>query len=336
MQPEQHTTAVSLVSILGKVLDYYNIDKYAIAKQLGIDTNIAYKPDDRLSTTTIQKVWALAKKLSNDDSIGLTYAKLIQPSALNGLGLAWITSDTLKDSINRLIRFEKYLGTAASFTLKENANNYQIILHTNLAAPVDVSIDASVASLLQMCRITYSPDLKAERVCISHPTPRNTEKFNEFFGVTVEFDTPDALIQFSKTVFDHKLVTANPELARMNDQIVIEYLKQFDKNNISLQVRSLIINKLNDGTPSQDKIASQLNLSLRNLQRKLKSEDTSYKIILDNTRSELSKQYLRGSNRSIYEIGFLLGFSEPSNFTRAFKRWSGVSPHEYRHSSQIN
>jgi len=332
MQPQQHTTAVSIVSILGKVLDHYKMDKYAIAKQLGIDTHIAYQPDDRLSTVIIQKVWALTKKLTDDDSIGLTFAELIQPSALNGLGLAWITSDTLKDSINRLIRFQKSLISSASYTLKENGNNYQIILSTTLENPVDVSIDASVASLLQMCRITYSPDLKAERVCISHPTPRNKKKFNDFFGVIVEFDMPETMIQFSKSIFDQKLVTANPELARMNDQIVIEHLKRFDKNNISLQVRSLIINKLNDGTPSQNKIASQLNLSLRNLQRKLKSENTSYKMILDNTRSELSKQYLRGSNRSIFEVGFLLGFSDPSNFTRAFKRWHGISPLEYRHN----
>ncbi len=120
----------------------------------------------------------------------------------------------------------------------------------------------------------------------------------------------------------------------MSDQVVIDYLKQFDKKNITMQVRARIIEELNNGVPNQEKIASSLNMSLRNLQRKLKEEDTSFKKILDETRSELSRQYLRGSDRSIIEVGFLLGFSEPSNFARAFRRWTGVSPHEYRETIQ--
>ena len=336
MQSDQPTTVVSVISILVKVLDYYNLDKYSIAKQAGINTNIDYKPDDRISAAKIQKVWAIAKQKTNDDCLGLTYAKLVQPAALNGLGLAWITSDTLKDSFKRLIRYQKSISTAVTFTIKEDNESYQIILHTTLKNPVDVSIDAGIASLLQMCRITYGPELKAERVCISHPAPRCIEQFNEYFAVNVEFDAAETKIQFSKNAFDQPLATANPELARMNDQIVINYLKQFDKKNISLQVRALIIEKLNDGTPNQNTIADQLNMSLRNLQRKLKHEGTSYQQILHNIRSELSKQYLRGSNRSITEVGFLLGFSEPGNFSRAFRRWEGISPYEYRHTLHHN
>ena len=73
-----------------------------------------------------------------------------------------------------------------------------------------------------------------------------------------------------------------------------------------------------------------LHVSLRSLQRKLKEEDTSYKDLLEETRRQLALQYLRDSRRSIGEITYLLGFSEPSNFTRAFKRWTGKSPVQYR------
>jgi len=331
---ECQTTVVSIASVLGKVLDNYGLDKFAIAKKVGIDTNVAYKPNDRISTAKMQKVWKIAHQESGDDCLGLAYAQLIQPASLCGLGLAWITSDTLKDSINRLVRFQAAITTASDFMLNELNDCYQIILRSKIKKTEYTSIDASIATLFKMCQITYGPNLKAESVHIAHPKPAGSKKFDEFFGVKVKFDSKENQLIFTKNVFEIKLLTANPELARMNDQIVIDYLQSFDKKNISMQVRARIIEELNNGIPHQNKIANHLNMSLRNLQRKLKEEKTSFKAILDETRSELSKQYLRGSERSIIEVGYLLGFSEPSNFARAFRRWTGVSPIEYRESSE--
>jgi len=333
MKTDQPTTIASIAFVLGKVLDHYGLDKLAIAEQAGIDIEIAYQPNDRISTAMMQKVWAIAHQKTGDNCLGLTYAEFIQPASLCGLGLAWITSDTLKDSINRLVRFQNSITTAAEFIFNELDDCYQIILRPKIKNPVPVSVDASIAALFQMCRITYGPELKAERVCIAHAKPDCIKKFNDFFGVNVEFDASENQIFFTKNTFDSELATSNPDLARMNDQVVIEYLKRFDKKNISMQVRARIIEELNNGVPNQEKIASSLNISLRNLQRKLKNDNTSFKTILDETRSELSKQYLRGSDRSIIEVGFLLGFSESSNFARAFRRWTGVSPVEYRETS---
>ena len=247
-----------------------------------------------------------------------------------GLGLAWITSDTLKDSINRLVRFQAALTTSSNFILNELDDCYQIILRSKLKKTESVAIDASIATLYKMCKITYGPDLKAESVSIAHSKPDCSKKFDAFFGVKVKFDAKETQIIFTKSAFELRLVTSNPDLARTHDEIVINYLKRFEKDNIVMQVRARIIEELNNGIPHQEKIAGQLNMSLRNLQRKLKDEQSSFKAILDETRSELSKQYLRGTDRSIIEVGYLLGFSEPSNFARAFRRWTGVSPIEYR------
>ena len=330
MQKDQATTIVSIASVLGQLLDHYGLDKFAIAKQAGIDMEVAYQPNDRVNASMLQKVWKISLQQTQDENMGITYAKLIQPASLCGLGLAWITSDTLKDSINRLVRFQSAITTAADFSLNELHDCYQIVMCSKLKHPVTVSVDAGVATLFHMCRITFGPDLKVERVVIAHDKPENTEKFDDFFGVKVEFGGSENQLIFTKNTFERKLVSANPDLARMSDTVVIEYLKKFDKSNLSMQVRARIIEELNNGVPNQEKIASSLNMSLRNLQRKLKNEKTNFKTLLDEIRSELSKQYLRGSDRSIIEVGFLLGFSEPSNFARAFRRWTGVSPHEYR------
>ena len=96
------------------------------------------------------------------------------------------------------------------------------------------------------------------------------------------------------------------------------------------EVVSKIVERLPDGPPSQQQIAEALHVSNRTLQRKLKDEGTSFMDLLQDTRMQLARRYLRQPSRSVVETAYLLGFSEPSTFSRAFKRWTGVAPAEYR------
>ncbi|MET0051732.1 MAG: helix-turn-helix transcriptional regulator [Candidatus Thiodiazotropha sp.] len=95
-------------------------------------------------------------------------------------------------------------------------------------------------------------------------------------------------------------------------------------------MRIRIIEDLPNGLPRQTQIAQQLNLSLRNLQRKLQHEGTNFKQLVDETRKALAIEYLTASGKPLIEIGYLLGFTESSNFSRAFRRWTGESPQNYR------
>ena len=331
--PEKEmTTLVSVASVLGKVLQHYGLEPESIAREAGINTDDISRSQDRLEVSKLQKVWQIALVRTRDECFGLTYAKYIQPAALYGLGLSWIASESLKDAINRLLRFQHAISTALDLKLTQSGNMYFIEINSRLKRPVSVSGDAAIATIYQMCRITFGPDIKPLEVSIAHARPKCSDEFDAFFGVPVKFDADTTRLCFDGDMFESSLASSNPELARINDQVVTEYLQKFDKKNIVAQVRAEIIKQLTNGVPRQEKIAHSLHLSLRNLQRKLKEEGVSYKELLDQIRSELSKQYLRGTDRSIIEVGFLLGFNEPSNFARAFRRWTGRSPQEYRFS----
>jgi AraC-like DNA-binding protein len=147
----------------------------------------------------------------------------------------------------------------------------------------------------------------------------------------VRFEAEDNLLCFDRTSLEAHLPSANPELARINDQTVIDYLARFDRENTAMQVRSRLIEHLPAGNPRHAAIARALNLSPRSLQRKLKNEGTSFKTLLENTRRELALQYVRESHRSLGEVAYLLGYSEPGNFTRAFTRWTGMAPQDFRY-----
>lgn len=329
-----HSTIISVAALLADTIEHYGLDFRPIAREAGIDPDKGYTPNDRLPVNKLQKLWHLAVASTGDPCFGLTYASFIQPAALHGLGLAWLASDTLKDGLNRLVRYQRVVSTALDIQLEEHRTSYHLIFHSTAYSyqPASASIDAILASFFRMCRITAGPDIQPIRVMFSHKKPDCAERFNEFFGTEVEFAADDNRIVFDRETLENPLSTAHPELARVNDQMVIEYLRHFDKEVISTQVRAQIIEQLPSGMPHQEKIAQALNLSLRNLQRKLQTEGTNFKELMDETRRELAIQYLKGSDRPIIEIGFLLGFSETSNFSRAFRRWIGISPQQYRNT----
>ena len=181
-----------------------------------------------------------------------------------------------------------------------------------------------------MCRITAGDQISPSQVTLKRPKPDCAEKVAAFFRCPVKYDASKYSLCFSKQLVDARLSNANPELARINDQAVIDYLARFDRDTITMQVRSRIIEQLHDGTPSQETIAESLHISLRSLQRMLNKEETNFKTLLETTRQELALHYIRETHRTLGEITYLLGFSEPSNFTRAFKRWTGKTPAEHR------
>lgn len=195
--------------------------------------------------------------------------------------------------------------------------------------------DMGMASFLRMCRITAGMSLNPEAVYLQRPKPGCHDAFEALFKAPIYYSAKTNRLRFSADELDAHLPTPNPELARINDQAVIDYLARYDRDSIAMQVRSRIIELLPDGTPHQDNIANTLHLSLRSLQRRLKQEGTNFKGLLEDTRRELALHYIRETHRPIGEITFLLGFSEPSNFTRAFRRWTGMAPAEFREHEHI-
>jgi AraC-like DNA-binding protein len=129
------------------------------------------------------------------------------------------------------------------------------------------------------------------------------------------------------------LVTGDPQLARINDEHTRAYLENFVARSTTRQVVDKIIERLSDGAPGQQQIVSALNVSNRTLQRKLREDGTNYLDLLQDTRLQLARGCLRSPGRLVVETAYLLGFSEPSTFSRAFKRWTGQALAEYREQS---
>lgn len=118
---------------------------------------------------------------------------------------------------------------------------------------------------------------------------------------------------------------SNDELAHINEKLFYQRLHTSLESNVALQVKVILLNHLPRGEYSTGFIAGQLNMNVRTLQYQLGKEGTSFKKLLEATRHELAISYLR-QNKTVTETAHLLGYTDTSNFCRAFKNWTGQSP----------
>jgi AraC-like DNA-binding protein len=326
------STISSWALLIAKALEADGHDSKSLFRSAGLDPAKLNDPDARFAVEGMGRLWRLAVQVTGDAYFGLKAASFWHPTTLNALGYSWMASDSLRDALTRMARYGRLVSTVADMSLEEFDGQFSFNLRSRIAR-ADVppaGVDAALATLVKMCRVSYGEDFNPLRVVTQRPEFDDPAPYREYFRAPVEFSADDNILYFSKESLETHLPTANPRLARINDKVITEYLAQFDKRSTATRVRAKLIDLLSAGSVTQQDVADSLHMSLRTLQRKLSDEKTSYKELLDETRRELANQYLRESYLSVSEVTYLLGFSEPSNFARAFKRWTGHTPSAFR------
>lgn len=159
-----------------------------------------------------------------------------------------------------------------------------------------------------------------------HAEPPCRGDYYGFFRCPVRFDSQASAILFARAEVDRPLPASNKELARANDQILTDFLNKLRKDDLVTRAKTAIAEELPSGSPTDEAIARSLFMSPRTLNRKLSAVGTNYSQLLEAVRRELAEQYVANPSMTLSEISFLLGFSEQSAFSRAFRRWKGQSP----------
>jgi AraC-like DNA-binding protein len=317
---------------VARTLDARGIDSGKLFAEAGLDPAIMRDPNGRYPVSRMSRLWKLAVQASGDPCLGLRAAEYVQPTTFHSLGLAILASQSLEDALRRGARFSRIVSNAVDVYVEDTpAGIRQIVRFREDVPPVDEAIDLFMAGSVKMGHILTGGAAQPTQISLCRTvTPEMEMEFRTFFMAPIEFGASDNSFLIPHELARKPLPMANPALARQNDQVVMEYLAQFDGARISEKVRAELVTRLPAGEPSRADVASALHFSEKTLQRRLRDEDTSYQEILDETRRELAQQYLREGRVSVCEITFRLGFSDQSSFTRAFKRWTGRAPGEFR------
>ena len=318
-------------NILWKLIEANGHDPEPLFRNAGIDPVLRQSPGVRIDYSAINRAWRRASELIEDPCFGLAGPRYWHPGFLHALGYAWLSSHSLRDALNRFVRYLRVVSEAVIVKLDERNRGLILLLDLKSAGlRVPAQADMTMAIVLHMCRLNYGENLQPLEVQFVHPAPPCAEKHFKYFNAPVRFAAREDSLTLAIADADRYLPGANPHLARLNDQVIIEYLVKLDKEDIIQKAKAVIIEQLPSGEISQTLVAPSLNMSPRSLQRRLKGLGTTFRSLLDETRRELAQNYIYDIETDLTEIAFLLGFSEQSAFSRAFKRWTGKTPSELR------
>jgi len=328
----QHSLMATFILPVARALRLYGIDALDVLDEVGIDAAKAANPDWRVPHAKFNTLMTRSVELSDDEAFGLLAAEQLQPQVLHGLGLAWLASDTVYAGLQRLVRFGKLVSTTLDMQLIEERDLVHMVLGRNVEMDgfAFANRDYAVGMVTRMSQMTLGEFLAPVAIEIERPTPQEPQRWDYMLSSRVSFEADATRITWSRADIMEPLVTGDPVLARVNDEQTQAYLESFLSQTMSREVVDKIVERLPDGPPNQQQIADALHVSNRTLQRKLKDEGTSFMDLLQDTRLQLARKYLRQPSRSVVETSYLLGFSEPSTFSRAFKRWTGVAPADFR------
>jgi AraC-like DNA-binding protein len=328
MQP---TNSASGLLFLWHVLESYGIDPEPLFREMAMNPALMKQPGARYRLANIDNLWRKASEVIDDPCFGLKVGDLWHPSYSSALGYAWLASHTLREAFERLERYYRVLTDERPMRLDETEKELTLtLLFSHKRRDIPERSDAILAGVMRACRINYIEDLTPESVSFTHPKPSCSARFFEYFRCPVVFEAPANSLTLSIDAVDKRLPGSHTQLAELADQVMIEYLAKLDQNHMPQKVKAVIIDQLPSGNVTDENVARALYMSSRKLQRQLQSAGTTFYTLLDEVRQDLAQKYLREPDNSITEIGFLLGFSESSAFSRAFKRWMGVPPSEFR------
>ena len=319
------------IGMFREVIRSYGLDSMALFKKAGIDPNTINNPNARLDYSKALTLIKQSVLATNDPGMWLRVEDYWHPSNLGALGYAWLSSSSLRTALGRLKRYLRMITTGLELHYEEDADGFNIkfkfLDKTATAFGRDI---AAVMLLTTLCRANYGKDFSPLQVSFRQPEPPSLGGFQERFRCPVNFNQPSTTITLDLAAIDKPLTTSNPELAQLNDEVIVRYLSNFDKGDIKSRVINEILKQLSDGGVTDSSIAEALHMTSRTLQRKLKDSESSFKELLNEVRTDLAEKYLQNSQYTLTEISYMLGFSETSSFSRAYRRWTGQSPSEAR------
>jgi AraC-like DNA-binding protein len=248
------------------------------------------------------------------------------------LGSAMMSTANLEQAVQIAVKYHKMAG--AMFELVFDVDGDEAVLRIDHLLPGgrvgQYTVEELFAGISRLIGLLLGRDHKPSRILLNYEAPDYAEKHLQCFRCPVIFDQPSCQYRFSREELAEPLAEADANTARICEESCRELLNQMEiEDDIISRICHLLLSTPGE-FPKLDAVANKLSLGARTLRRRLNDLGTSYQRILDDVRRELAIEYLRTTNLTVQEIAELLGYSEVTNFRRAFMRWVELSPYQYR------
>lgn len=290
-------------------------------------------PDARIGLTELMRLGASAIRETGRPDLGLQMGRHCRITDLGLPGLLAMTSSSLGEAFDSLTRFEPLTGRCYRGT-STYASQLPAVIFYSIAPYNDYNrfvVDSLLGSWQSLAiALTGQQDVVAE-VHIEFEAPDYVKLYEEHFRAPVTFGRPESRLVLTPDAARLPVLEANPLVHQQLLAMAQARMKQLSvTDTFRGRVQQILGPLLHGQTPSLEETAARLGLPDWTLRRKLKEEGTTFQVLLDEMRQDLALGYMRDTQLSLGEIAYVLGFSTPGAFQRAFKRWTGETPGGYR------
>lgn len=322
-----------LGSVLPAVCAHYGLTTDMLLMRAGLPADLLTRPGDMVSFERVVVLFLNIMNMTRDEALGAVAGSCVQPRSYQVMGYAIMTSDTLEAAIGRLIRYETLVGKLGRTEMRREGDQVELVWHSPLSGVWACYLkEAAVAGWVTFARSLLSevPDYE---VCFDHPLRGDVAPYHAILGERVSFGAAFTGVRLPASALGIAVKSADPGLCAVLDREARTALTEFDSRiNLSNEVRAVIAQCLPEGEPTLETVAHRLGLPVRSMQARLREGGQPFKTLVDEVRRQLAALYLQRDDVSLVDVGFLLGFSEQSAFSRAFRRWYGMAPQQYQKS----
>lgn len=302
----------------------------------GFDADWLSDLEARMPLAVEEHLWERAAELTHKPSFGLFAAGLIRPGEFDVLDYAVRTAPDLRTALQRLARYNRLLHDLATFEIIPMGETTRIEHRFDVVGvrPCPQAAEFTLASLVVVASQLCGEPVQALSVDFAHAALDNVDAYHAVFGVAPRFKCPVSCLVLASDLLGRPVPAADPGLSRIVTAHAEQLLAASQRlpENITTLVRRQLAEGMAHGLTSLHAVARHLNLSERSLQRRLDDQGTRFADLMDEVRRELAMRYIADAHLALGEVAYLLGFSDPSSFHRAFKRWTGMTPAAARRS----
>lgn len=323
-----------LLRIAYEAMKELDIDVIEVLSRCNISEDVMNDKDLRTPNHAQTHFWQVLEDISQDHNIGLSLGEKMPVFTGQVLEYLFLSSPTFGTGWERATKYFRLISDAASVSVSSEGNVAR--LSVNLDGVTEDANrhlnDCLVIGAFKFCQYVTDGDFSATKIAFAHPRPDDLTAYNKLFTCPMEFSAADNYIYFDDKLLSRPSSRAEPELFALHDQLASRKVAKLELQDLVDKVRTIIAQQLESGVVTLESIATELDMKPRMLRAKLADIDYNFNQILADFRCELSKKLLANTDESIDQIVYLTGFSEPSTFYRAFKRWMKMTPIEYRRS----
>jgi len=325
--------SVVLVHALVEAVESLGVGRDELLTAARFDAARLQDGDGRIDHDDYDRLQTVALDLTKDEALGLHMGETSSMVGLDVLAHLAAHAPKMRDAIESLLRFHRIVSDEPEPVLEESEEvatlKYEIPRSTERCERLRAEF--AIVGFHRLVSHFAGRDRMIRRVFFEYSAPVYRAEYDRIFGPGARFGHAFTGIQFERTLLDRQKLPQRPELYAALESLAERKLTRITREGGHAErLKEYLAAHPPADWPDMETIARRFDMSVRSLRRRLEEEGVSFAELLDEVRTTVAKRMLDEPSRSIYETAYAMGFSDPSAFHRAFKRWTGMTPAQYR------